>query len=422
MLIKLMMNSMHIFNIVYLWIILENKNSSILKLLSTVVILSTLMTIMEAIGLNFIVAYIIGIIIIIKIIYKYDFKESIFGLVLLMSINILLQLIINIIINKFVNNYIIERFIIELIITISIIIFSKVKSLNKYITLKYSTVQKTQNNVLTYFISTFSIYVLVFKLIWNYSNGIIQNNLFSIIAVFGGLILTQLFTYSYIAKVIKEKEKLKISNEYNSVINEIVKEIKQRQHDFANYKNTIKGIVNVVDKKEVKEAIDNYIKDEDIYDNKINELIYIDNVVIKSIIYTNMCKFKKYNINFEYKIENNVLDDILGYNEISNVLNNLLNNAFEEVIKDECVEKNIQIKIFNENKTSHLIIKNRAASPNNINLNEMFIRGYSTKNTGTRGYGLYNVQTIINSHKGNIKINVACEEIIFDIYFNNSLG
>ncbi len=52
----------------------------------------------------------------------------------------------------------------------------------------------------------------------------------------------------------------------------------------------------------------------------------------------------------------------------------------------------------------------------------MFTRGYSTKNIGTRGYGLYNVQQIINSHKGYIKINFEYGEIIFDIYFNSSSG
>ena len=43
----------------------------------------------------------------------------------------------------------------------------------------------------------------------------------------------------------------------------------------------------------MKAAINNYIKDEDMHDNKINELIYIDNVVIRSIIYRNICKAKK---------------------------------------------------------------------------------------------------------------------------------
>ena len=147
------------------------------------------------------------------------------------------------------------------------------------------------------------------------------------------------------------------------------------------------------------------MKDEDINDNKINELIYIDNVVIRSIIYRNICKAKKYHVNFKYKIENNVLDNILSYHEISNLLNNLLNNAFDEVLKDECDKKNIEMKILNQEKTSHLIVKNQIANSIDVNLNEMFTRGYSTKNsTGTRGYGLYNVQQIVNLHKGYIRI------------------
>ena len=77
-------------------------------------------------------------------------------------------------------------------------------------------------------------------------------------------------------------------------------------------------------------------------------------------------------------------------------------------MKDECTKKNVQIEIFSKNNTSHLIIKNQIVNANDINLNEMFTRGYSTKSTGTRGYGLYNVQQIVNLHKGYVKINVEC--------------
>ena len=223
--------------------------------------------------------------------------------------------------------------------------------------------------------------------------------------------------------MVKERETLKISNEYNKVIDEITQEIKQRQHDFINYKNTIRGIVDVLDGKDVRVAINNYIKNEDVHDNKINELIYIENVIIRSIIYRNICKAEKYDVNFEYKTENNVLDNILSYHEISNLLNNLLNNAFDEVLKEECHKKNIEVKIYNFGETSHLTVKNQIVNPNNININEMFTRGYTTKNTtGTRGYGLYNVQKIVNLHKGYVELYVECETIIFDIYFNNSSG
>lgn len=419
MLIQFILNAMETFSITYLWIILSKKHDSIIKILLSVFILSVLCTIIEQLGLNFIFIYIVYIIGI-KIIYKNNLKDIIFGYLLILLIIITLELVPMLVINKFTNNYIIQGFIVESIIMIGVIIFSRVKSLNQYAALKYATFKKVNSNILIQFILTYSTYIVVFKIAWNYYNDIIQGNVFITIAIISALIICQVLIYWYIVEVIKEKEKLKIADKYTPVIDEIVQEIKQRQHDFVNYKNTIKGIIDVVEENDIKEVINKYINDEDIYDDKINSLIYIENVVIRSIIYRNMHKFKKNNINFEYKIENNVLDNILGYNEISNILNNLLTNAFEEVIKEQCTKKNIKVEIFKENKTLHLIIKNQVVNPKDINLNEIFTSDYLTKEIGTRGYGLHNVQTIINSHKGYIKINIESEEIIFDIYFNNS--
>ncbi|MDR3595863.1 GHKL domain-containing protein [Clostridium sp.] len=411
---------MNAFSLIYLLATLSKWDKSIVKLILTVLTLASVSTIMDYLDINFIFLYIVSIVVI-KIAYKKDFKDIIFGFFLILFMILILELIIDLCIIRFVNDYEIQGVIIESIIMIGTIIFSKVKVMSKQVVLKYVRFKKENGGILNYFIWILGIYVVFLKFLWNYDNKIIQDNLLITIGIISILIICHVFTYLYVVRTIREKEELKISNEYSSAIEEIVQEIKQRQHDFINYKNTIKGIVNVVDKKDVKEAISNYIE-EDVYDNKINSLIYIENVVIRSIIYRNMCKFKKYNIDFEYEIENNVLDDILSYTEISNVLSNLLNNAFEEVVKEECINKNIEVKIFSENKTSHLIIKNQILNPNKINLNEMFTRGYSTKNSGTRGYGLYNVQAIVNSHKGNIKISVVCGEIIFDIYFNNSSG
>lgn len=195
-----------------------------------------------------------------------------------------------------------------------------------------------------YLISTFSMYVIIFKIILVYDDTIISDNLLITALIVTISVISQILIYISIIRGMKENEKLKISMEYNKVIDEIVQEIKQRQHDFVNYKNTIRGIVEVVDEDKIGEAIRKYIKDEDIYDTKITELIYINNVVMRSIIYRSMCKAKKYNINFEYRIDNNVLDNILSYNEVSNVLNNLLNNAFEEVMKDDCIKRILKLK------------------------------------------------------------------------------
>lgn len=411
------LNIMDTFNIVYLWIILTKRENNIFKLISSVVIISILITVTDQLGLNFIATYIMDIIII-KIIYKRNFNNIIFELLLTLLIIMLIQLILFIFINRFVYDDTIQNFAIESIILMCLAVFSKFNLFNKNF-----SIEKITSNILFYFILTSMTYVMIIKFIWEYDSKIIMDNLFLISVILTALIIFQVFTYLYVVKVIKEKEALKVSNEYNSVINEIVQEIKQRQHDFVNYKNTIKGIVAVVDDKDVKLAINNYMKNEDVNDNKINELIYINNVIIRSIIYRNICKAAKYNVDFEYQIESNVLDSILSYHEISNLLNNMLNNAFDEVLKEECYKKNIEVKIYNLGETSHLTVKNPILNSNNINLNEMFTRGYTTKNTtGTRGYGLYNVQKIVNLHKGDIELYVECEEIIFDIYFNNSSG
>ncbi len=239
-----------------------------------------------------------------------------------------LELIFAALIDKFIYDNIVKEICVEGIILVGEIIFSKINLLNENFIL-----ENKDNVVFIYSILICSIYAMLFKISWYYDNIVILNNLFLSSLIFGILALSQVLIYLYFIKVTREKESLKISNEYNAVIDEIVQEIKQRQHDFVNYKNSIRGMVEVLSEKDLKEAIRTYMKDEDIYDSKINELIYIDNVVVKSIIYRNMCRAKKHNIAFKYEIENNVLDHILSYNEFSNILNNLLNNAFDEVTK-----------------------------------------------------------------------------------------
>jgi Signal transduction histidine kinase regulating citrate/malate metabolism len=415
MLNDLLINSLDIFNIIYLWAVVSKKNSNLYKLLFSTIISIISITSINYFELNFIFLY-ISIIIIIKTVYRTKLKNMISEFFFILFIEMSFQAIINAITNKLILNENIEIITVELITLVTITIYSKL-NFNKKINF-----DKISDHASMYIISTFGIEVIIFKIILIYNDTIIQNNLLITSVIIIVFSLFQIITYINIAKDIKEHEKLKIANEYNEVINEVVQEIKQRQHDFVNYKNTIRGIVEVVDKDKIGDAIRNYMNDEDIYHNKINELIYIENVVIKSIIYRSICKARKYNINFQYTIENNILDNILSYNEISNLLNNLLNNAFEEVIKECCTKKNIEIKILAENEAPHLIIKNQIADSNNININKMLTRGYSTKNSDTRGYGLYNVEQIISEHKGYMEIKVECQEIIFNIYFNKSSG
>lgn len=145
MLADFILNSFDTFNIIYLWITLTKRENNVLKLLSSVILISILITIIDQLGLPFMITYIIDIIII-KVIYIKNLKSIVFELLLILLIDMLLQLILSLIIHKFVTDYVIEGFIIEFIILIGVIIFSKIESINKRLTLKH-----LNSNILFYF-------------------------------------------------------------------------------------------------------------------------------------------------------------------------------------------------------------------------------------------------------------------------------
>lgn len=415
MIVNFLINILDTMNFLYIWLILIRKEKNLHKYSISLFICSILVLTFDYLGVNFIFSYIF-VIIIIAIIYIIDFKHIILEFSVSLLIELSLQMIITYIANMFIKNENIRIIIIELInLSVLIIIY-------QIISYKSISFELAGNEVIVYFLLIFGINALVFKILLVYYKELIFNNLLAIATISFIALISELCIFFLVIRVIKENQELKISNEYNAVIDEIVEEIKQRQHDFTNYKNTITGILEVVDEDKIGVTIKNYIKSENSYDTKINELVYIDNVIIRSIIYMSICKAKKYDINFQYRIHNNVLDSNLSYIELSNVLNNLLNNAFDEVIRNTSVNKNIEVEVFKEYETSHLIVKNNILNINNTNINKMFTRGYTTKSPESRGYGLYNVEQIITSHRGCIEVNVETTEIVIDIYFNNSSG
>ena len=240
MLDNFIINILDMTNIIYLWIILSKKTNDRIKFISSIIVTSTIITLIEQKNLNFLWTYII-ILMVTKVIYKIEFKYIVFNIFLSIVLEISFQLVIFFIVTKFINHHIIIT--VELLTLISIYFLSKYKS-NRNITF-----EKIDSAIFIYFIMVCSLYVIVFKIFWNYDNNIILDNLFIVSIISTLLVTAQVLIYLYIIKVIKEKENLKVKNEYNSVINEIVQEIKQRQHDFINYKNTIRGILEVGEEK-----------------------------------------------------------------------------------------------------------------------------------------------------------------------------
>ncbi|AKA71005.1 putative histidine kinase [Clostridium scatologenes] len=228
------------------------------------------------------------------------------------------------------------------------------------------------------------------------------------IAMFAVVVILNFFLCYYIAKVSEEKKIIEMHEKYDPIVENIIEEIRAKQHDFKNYLNTINGIIQVSKEEELKSILLKYIKSVNCSIKRIDDIMYIDNSIVRAIIYSKCCEAEKKHINFSYYINNDLFIWKLKEYELSDILNNILNNAFEAVSGHS--DKSVILKIFKNENKNIIEIKNSAISLAIPSVNEIFNRGFSNKAEKNRGYGLYNIKKILQCNGGNI-------ELSFDNYY-----
>lgn len=177
-----------------------------------------------------------------------------------------------------------------------------------------------------------------------------------------------------------------------------------------NHLNTLASMVVLDGDDKLSEDVNNYVKkvaSSNIYSN----LKYIDNIIIKAVLYNKINECKEKNIQFEYEIKSNMTDCIMQDTELSIVINNLINNAIEAVLPLQ--NRKIHIDIYYDD--GYIIkVKNTYDKTKNINLSEIFRKGKSTKGDN-RGYGLYTVKRIVEKNRGMISVDTKDEFFILTI-------
>ena len=78
---------------------------------------------------------------------------------------------------------------------------------------------------------------------------------------------------------------------------------------------------------------------------------------------------------------------------------------FNQITKEHLLVK-VPKNHNNNNKVTYSIkVRNTGNNLESLKVSSMVKKGFSSKGTG-RGYGLYNIQKIINAHKGNLIVDI----------------
>lgn len=234
--------------------------------------------------------------------------------------------------------------------------------------------------------------------------------------------IISLIVYFYISmKDIMRLSKLeemykKVENleSYNKTLTIMYDSIRGFRHDFYNFIQAIEGYVetNNIDgiKQMNKEVLSECkeINNLGLLDPKI-----INNPAVYSIITNKYYKAQEENIKMNMEIMLDFNDLNISTYELCRILGILLDNAIEAA--KMCEEKIINIQVRKDFKVKrNLIIIENTYKEQNINIDKIFEKGYSTKNADkeSHGLGLWNIRRILQKNN-NLNLFTTAKEKLF---------
>ncbi len=200
-----------------------------------------------------------------------------------------------------------------------------------------------------------------------------------------------------------ESRQLQIYEKYLPVIDELINELRVRQHEFDNHVQALKMIsITGRNHEDIAESVKEYTKELDIK-NDLGDLIKLDNKILAGFLYSKKKLAQQLGIDFKIIIENYVFETKLKNFELIEIVGNLIDNAFEAR-----KENNVVRLVLSKEKDMNVIeVSNKHPYLKKDTLSTLFKKGFSTKmcvDNIKRGYGLHTVKELTRKYNGTIEV------------------
>lgn len=296
------------------------------------------------------------------------------------------------------------------IMSILIYLLNTNKSIKK---MKFSNFFSKYKSINIIILNLFVFFLLIKVLV---SNNVMNTKIIIPITILGLIIIgINCYFYVYLYKTLNEKKKSEIKTSFNPLINDLMGKLKANEHEYKNHLNTIWSIAQVTPPEDIKEKLQEYITNIVDDTEEFSMLLNVENTIIKAVLYNKGQRAEKLGVKYTYNVRSNFKDILLDNSELTVILSNLLNNAIEatSMIK----KKELEVFIEEDNKYYIIDVRNRTEGLRMEDLGNIFKIGYSTKGEG-RGYGLYNVKSIVDKYRGKIQMSLDDDIISIKILFS----
>ncbi len=282
------------------------------------------------------------------------------------------------------------------IVILLIVIFVKPRLRIKYLVALLNDKEKILFVSLIICIIITAFWLINFKEI-NYLNqyDLYQYSLFAMCIIMIGILIIKMGRYKIKSKEIEAE--LKMHNLYADSFDNLIDNIRAKQHEFDNHINTIYS------QHYVYKTYDDLVEAQKEYcqlvtiDNRFNKLLVSGNPVIIGFLYGKFVEIDKYGIDISYKISIQELKTEIPTYKLVEILGNLINNALEALVNSKRYNR-MYVFIEESNKNFTIEVRNENDYINYEDIDSFFSKGYSKKGEN-RGLGLFHVKNICNDYK-----------------------
>lgn len=225
-------------------------------------------------------------------------------------------------------------------------------------------------------------------------------------------------------KVREQKMMLQMHQLYGEGYENLIAEVRRKQHDFHNHLNTIYSMHYTC------HTYEELVKQQEIYmdeiqgENKYSKLLKIGNPIMIGFLYGKFLQAEQQGITVVYDIKIEDLASKIPIHKMVEMIGNLLDNAMDAV-KDNDVEKMMYLDFMETSEKIQFKIWNESCYIPQEKILKMFRAGESSKGEH-RGLGLANVKQICEEYKCDLQVNNRKEDtgknyIEFNICVNKEL-
>lgn len=242
---------------------------------------------------------------------------------------------------------------------------------------------------------------ILLTIILFYWNSDMEGFFESAILIGASVMVLSSLNFIYLAKGLEnehERSRLEAYDRYQKITEDLIEDIRCRQHEFDNHIQAIKmtesSFINI-----------DYIKNLESR-NDLGILIKLESSLLGGLLYAKKKDAIKREVDFKINIENfSYLERLKEYDAID-IVGNLLDNAFESIGEsiESCENKRVVLDLKKENNQDIIEVRNSYRYLNSDSINKIFEKGFSTKEENNRGYGLYNIRKLVNKYDGEIEV------------------